>query len=194
MKYDINNFKFQIICVCFDEDCNKFEKEYIKKFNTISPNGYNLMDGGNNSRHHPETIELIRKNLKGRVTCPMTDDIKRKISESSKGHKVSEETRNKISNTLKIKIQSEENIQKRINARKNISEENKLKINTALLIGVEANKKKVAQYNNQFKLIKVYDSMCEASRETKICQRTISKVCNNIKYCKTAGGFIWKFV
>ena len=30
-KYGIENFKFQIICVCFDEDCNKIEKEYIKK-------------------------------------------------------------------------------------------------------------------------------------------------------------------
>ena len=30
-KYKIENFKFQIICICFDEDCNRFEEEYIKK-------------------------------------------------------------------------------------------------------------------------------------------------------------------
>ena len=36
IKYGINNFKFQIICICFDNDCNNFEKEYIKIYNTIS--------------------------------------------------------------------------------------------------------------------------------------------------------------
>ena len=28
-KHGIENFKFEIICICFDEDCNKYEKEYI---------------------------------------------------------------------------------------------------------------------------------------------------------------------
>ena len=32
-KYGIENFKFQIICICFDEDCNNFEQEYINKYN-----------------------------------------------------------------------------------------------------------------------------------------------------------------
>jgi len=48
-KYGIKNFKFQIICVCFDENCDTFEEEYIKKFNTLVPNGYNLKTGGKSS-------------------------------------------------------------------------------------------------------------------------------------------------
>jgi group I intron endonuclease len=45
-KYGIENFKYTIICICFDEDANKYEKEYICKYNTLYPNGYNLQSGG----------------------------------------------------------------------------------------------------------------------------------------------------
>ena len=45
-EYGIDNFKFQIICICFNEDCDKYEEEYIIKFNTIVPNGYNITNGG----------------------------------------------------------------------------------------------------------------------------------------------------
>lgn len=56
-KYGFINFKFKIICICFDEDCNKYEEEYIKKFNSLAPNGYNLMTGRGNSKHNPDTIK-----------------------------------------------------------------------------------------------------------------------------------------
>lgn len=64
-KYGIENFKFKIICICFDSDTNYYEIDYIKKYNTIYPNGYNLQEGGNNRKHNPITIELIREKLKG---------------------------------------------------------------------------------------------------------------------------------
>jgi group I intron endonuclease len=72
IKYGRDNFKFKIICICFDEDCNRYEEEYIKSFNTISPNGYNLRYGGNNSHLHPDTIKLIKSKI--------TDEYKEKMS------------------------------------------------------------------------------------------------------------------
>lgn len=46
-KYGKENFKFSIIRFCFSkEELNEKEKYYIKKYNTISPNGYNLTPGG----------------------------------------------------------------------------------------------------------------------------------------------------
>jgi group I intron endonuclease len=65
-KYAIENFKFQIICICFDEDCNQYEEEYIVKFNTISPNGYNLESGGNNHKCHSETKKKLSEMNKGK--------------------------------------------------------------------------------------------------------------------------------
>jgi hypothetical protein len=59
-KFGLENFKFQIICICFDNDCDQFEIDYIKKFNTLVPNGYNLDGGGNQLKTiHPRTIELL---------------------------------------------------------------------------------------------------------------------------------------
>ena len=191
VKYGVDNFNFQIICVCFNEDCNKFEKEYIKKINTISPNGYNLMEGGNNSKHHPETIELIRASLKGRITCPITDKIRKKMSEVKMGtknynygKKMSEEQKKKISNKLKGK---------KINRETYIVSENQLE---GLAKGRlnNPNKKKIGKFDNDNNLLEQFNSISEASEKTNISRQTISKVCNNILSYKTAGGFIWKFI
>ena len=59
-KYGIENFEQEILLVCKDDrqitpkgedtelDC--FEKQFIKQFNTLYPNGYNLTEGGNNNK------------------------------------------------------------------------------------------------------------------------------------------------
>ena len=65
-KYGVKAFKFQIICICFDEACNQLEIEYIKKFNTLAPNGYNLESGGKNHTHHPDTIKKMSELHKGK--------------------------------------------------------------------------------------------------------------------------------
>jgi group I intron endonuclease len=41
-KYGSDNFKFEVIIICFDEDVKHYEQSYIKKYNTIVPNGYNI--------------------------------------------------------------------------------------------------------------------------------------------------------
>jgi group I intron endonuclease len=46
LKYGIQNFKFQVIIICFDESTSELEKEYIKRNNSIVPNGYNITPGG----------------------------------------------------------------------------------------------------------------------------------------------------
>ena len=58
-KHGIDNFKFKILCLCFDDDTNKYEIEYIKKYNTLYPNGYNLLIGGNNKKHNEYTINIL---------------------------------------------------------------------------------------------------------------------------------------
>lgn len=188
VKYDLNNFKFQIVCICFDEDCNKLEKEYIKKFNTLSPNGYNLMEGGDNSKHHPDTIELIRASLKGRITCPKTPEINLKKSISMRGDKnhnfgkkMSEEQKNKIRDKLK------NNRKNYIVTKKQLEGLAKGRINNP-------NKKRIGKFNNEEKLLEEFNSISDASKLTNISRQTISKVCNNIIPYKTAGGFIWKFI
>jgi group I intron endonuclease len=49
-KYHKKNFKFYIIEECSGKELNKKECFYIKEWNTISPNGYNFIDGGGKQR------------------------------------------------------------------------------------------------------------------------------------------------
>ena len=56
-----------------------------------------------------------------------------------------------------------------------------------------ANKKKVEQYTKDGILIKVFDSILEASKCTGVARANIINCCNNKPKYKTAGGSIWKF-
>lgn len=101
-KYGIENFEFKIICVCFDEDCDRYEDEYIKKFGTLAPNGYNLRGGGGNKgKHHPDTVKLMSEKLKGRnkgkISYVMTPEIRQKISKALKGRVLGTEWRKNVS-------------------------------------------------------------------------------------------------
>lgn len=59
-KYDKKNFKIEVLSVANSRnELDAKEHEYIIKFNTLSPNGYNLKDGGNSSTYS----ETARKNM-----------------------------------------------------------------------------------------------------------------------------------
>lgn len=61
-------FDFEVICTCKEEDLNELEIFYIKKYDSCNPKfGYNIDLGGNGS---------------GR----MSEETKRKLSESKKGN------------------------------------------------------------------------------------------------------------
>lgn len=99
-KYGICNFKFELICICFDENMIEIKDEYMIRYNTMVPNGYNVRAAGNIGRHSEETKRKISNTLTGR-SSPLkgkpgrkrkhTEEEKRKISESMKGKKQSVE-------------------------------------------------------------------------------------------------------
>jgi group I intron endonuclease len=198
-KYGIENFNFKIICICFDEDCNRFEEEYIKSINTLSPNGYNLKAGGKNSKHHPDTLKKMSESLKGRAGNVMTPELRKKLSECHKGEKngnfgkpMSEEQKNKIRQTILNKNNKEE-------SNKNNKEELNKKISDGVKKWLEKNpnkinRKKVGKYDKEDKLIEVYKSTLEAGKENNIHHSVIGKVCRGVKSYKTAAGFVWKFL
>ena len=45
-KYGWNNFSFYILQECPPEDLDRKEVHWIKKMNSLSPKGYNILDGG----------------------------------------------------------------------------------------------------------------------------------------------------
>ena len=99
------------------------------------------------------------------------------------GRELSEETKQKMSESHKGKYHTEE-------TRHKMSENNGMKNK----FGSECpNSKKVAQYNKQSnELIKIWDSMHDVERELGIANSSVSKCCRG--KLKTAGGYIWKYV
>jgi group I intron endonuclease len=158
-KYGIYNFEFKLICICFDNDMDKFENDYIKKYNTLVPNGYNLREGGNGGRHNEETKKKISESLKNR-----TDII---YSKNQLGRPHTEEIKKKISNSLKGRKLSKESIQKR---------------NQKLI------KYKVFQLNKDEKIINTFNGYTEAAKSVGTSKVNIWGACNG-KYKTSKGYF-----
>ena len=193
-KYGIEKFKFQIICICFDEACNDFEIEYIKKFNTLAPNGYNLESGGGNSKHHPDT--------------------KKKISEASKGRKASAETRTKISlnSPNRGKKFTEEEIQALSIAKKEMWQKKRddgtyddfvkkvysHRKNEGMFKKGQAkiydNRKAIGKYNKDGTLLETFTSTVDAAKVLGVDASRVSKVCRQLKGFKSINGFILKYL
>ena len=133
-KYGRNSFKIDILQF-FNSKKEAFDaqEKFIKLFNTLSPNGYNIdIKGGSRPTNSPneETKEKIGKANKDHKH---TDEAKRKFSEARKGkkfseihksnlskaligHKVSSETKEKIGKANTGKIKSQETIDKAVNS------------------------------------------------------------------------------
>jgi len=45
-KYGIDKFHIEILKECPNNELNDYEKAYIKEYNSVAPNGYNLTYGG----------------------------------------------------------------------------------------------------------------------------------------------------
>ena len=165
-KYGKDAFDFKLICICFDEDLNWYEIDYMKKYNTISPNGYNLREGGNSGKQHEDTKKKISDTLKDKYA--KQEIISKKVF---LGKKLTDEHKAKISKGGKGLVRSEE-------TRKKITENSK--------------KYKVLQYTLDGGLINTYDGCVIAANAMGTHKSKISAACRG--KLKTYKGFVWKYV
>lgn len=117
-KYGKENFSREIIAIAYSKEAlDKLEIEFIKMHNAVlSDDYYNLSYGGENSmtglHHSDETRQKMSLTQKGRL---VPEETRKKISNSLKGDKnpnygkpKSEETKQKLSKSKKGHIDSEE--------------------------------------------------------------------------------------
>lgn len=127
-KYGKQKFSVELVeKVESSEKAYKLEQYYIEKYNTKSPNGYNLTNGGDGifgwevtEKYRQECSDKVKQLHKekkvGMYGKTHTEETKKKMSESSKGkpkpwligRKVSEETKEKIRQVNLGKTHSEE--------------------------------------------------------------------------------------
>lgn len=135
-KYDRKNFIRNIVAIAYSQkELNELEKQWINNYNAVNDNSfYNIAKGGQynpwNEKTQEEILEIRKKisnTLKGRK---LSEETKKKLKETSSGRKHTEESKLKMSNAQKGKKLSKETIQKILNSRKwyKPSEETKRKI------------------------------------------------------------------
>jgi len=142
-KYGKDNFTIETLCICnTNEELDDKEKEYIKIYNSLidskGGNGYNMVDGGRYTTpvrpHTDEHKKYMSEIMKGRTH---TTETKQKISEKIKlqwqKNKINnivktiitDKRNKKISESLKGKKWSENRRNNKINKRKEMTEEEK---------------------------------------------------------------------
>ena len=129
------------------------------------------------SDEHKANISKAKKNQ------PLSEAQKAALAiicENNRGRKHSEETKAKISAANKGKQISQESRDKMSKAHKGKR--------------IESHLIKVAQYDLNGNLIKIWDCIMDASRALGIDNSRIAKCAKGEYGCKTAGGFIWKFI
>jgi group I intron endonuclease len=146
-KYGIENFKWEILCECSSiKECCEMEKFYIKTINTISPNGYNLTEGGNGGIQNDETKIKISNSLKKHYELNgWRDNVSKEVrSEAAKQAWVTKRNNGYISPTGFT--QSEESKNKMSESK---NEKNKIKwLNIKTNEKVELSLTKMAEYCN----------------------------------------------
>ena len=197
-KYGIDNFEFSVLIICFDDERFKYEIEYIKKYNSVVPNGYNLTNGGEGGGFQGKThTEEVKNSIKNKLKQKYIDnpELKEQLSERNKivmsNPEVREKIKNGILNSEKMKKMIED---KRIGNYEQIkhSEERKNKISESLKkYHATNNKIKIKQYDIDNNLLNEYTSISDASRKTSIQKKLISLYLR--RKTNIAGGFIWKY-
>jgi len=210
IKHGIDNFKFEILIICFDEDRFKYEIEYIKKYNTMVPNGYNILEGGpgggfKGKKHSEETKKRMSENMKQKyIDDP---ELKREMSERNKKLMNSVFIKNKISEGIKNSKKYQQMIlDKKVGNFNNRShpEEIKNKISESVKKYYEKDHQninnhresmaksigiKVSQYDLNHNLINSFICFADASRQTGIPKSTIKKCAKDNTINRD---FIWR--
>lgn len=205
-KYGIKNFKFQILeqKECTEEEIRQLEKEYIIKLKSLSPNGYNqtldTLHPINDIESYKKMSQTKRKNAKNVAEVDKNNNILniwRSIIDCAEDTNLNQK---KIAACCRGEVHTTEG---RIFYW--IDENNQLiipeyKIGDAFRYKGEKGttqkqktNRKVAQIDLKTQeILRIYDSIALASRETGCDNSGISKVCRGKR--SQTGGFFWKYV
>ena len=179
--HGVENFTFSVVTELPNDQLDKAEIYEISNKNSLSPNGYNIREGGSRGKHSQKSIEKIRASHLGKTH---TDETKEKLRQLNLGKKHTPESKEKTRRAMLGKPKTKEAIEKAAKARTGLKRSNEDKERMSLSRQIE-----VEQWSINGTYIRTYPSIKMATIETKC--NDISKCCRG-KY-KQSGGFIWKY-
>lgn len=172
-KYGKENFSFQIIEECDLLDLDNKEQYWMNYYNSLIPNGYNMIQGGSNGAGFAKGKKVLQYTLDGIF-----------VKEYNSANQASNQTGVCHSDICKCCRGDTPRAGKYQWKYSGDDKEIKpIKIRTDFSV-LQINK-------NTGEIIKEFPSLKEASEQTHIAKSIICKVCNGKG--KTAGGFKWKY-
>ena len=198
-KHGVENFYIEELYEASkDESLDDLEILFIKQYNSMTPNGYNMVKGGSkfkddNPMYHDEIRKKVSERFIGDLNPAKRPEVKEKIRQKALGKKASDETKKKMSENngryWKGKKHSEE-------TRRKISQNHGCR---GKFGGLNPASKKVERIDkNTLIVLEVYDSIIDAIKwvheniNPNGSASNISSVCHG--HQKTAFGYIWKLV
>ncbi|NJO48147.1 MAG: GIY-YIG nuclease family protein [Leptolyngbyaceae cyanobacterium RM2_2_4] len=164
-KYGKEKFTIEILVICNSlKELNEQESIFIKKFNTLAPNGYNLTSGGEGKTFSEESRSKISNAKKGKA---YSEQFKKMRSESQTGKNHSDDTKKKMSDSAVGKLKTDSH-------RANIS-----KSKTGISLSAEHRESIRMTLQKPIKCdqtAQVFDSASAAAKELKIGKSTIIKI------------------
>jgi group I intron endonuclease len=189
-KHGFEKFDWTIIYYAKDKnDLDETEKYYIKFFKTMSPkHGYNMTYGGEGGQHPIEIKQKISKSLQGRI---FSDETRKKLSLSLKGKYTKERSSwwgRKHTDDERKKIGDAQKGDKNHMYGKKATAETRKKMSASHKGELHWNHKKVICVNTKV----VYISAIDASEKTGVDNSSIGKCCKGQR--NNAGGFRWEYI
>lgn len=200
-RYGANNFTHEVIEWCTKENVDDREKYWIEYFRSIGKAEYNIADGGHGFLGEYVSCKSGKSNKgktpwnKGKKDCYSKETIEQ-MSQSRLGRKISDETKSKMSETHRGFRHSEKSKQLMSMSKigHEVSDETKEKIRNkkmGTVMPYESSIKKSLGNVHCIETDAVYDFASQAARETGISVSNILRCCHGSR--KTAGGLHWEF-
>jgi len=175
-KHGKKNFTKDVLLnniTCIDE-LNKLEREYISKYDCISPNGYNLDLGGTNKGRMSDATK--QKMIKSKKGMPHTEKQRIASIKSHTGLKLSEATKKKIGDANRGRPSS--------NKGKKMPKGHSDKMRK-IMTGKIMNKKKIEILDTITNEIIACDGVVDGASKLNVSNGTISRLTTGkIKYIK----------
>lgn len=193
-KCGIDNFSFEIIEKIEDSLLNEREKYWIKKNNSMSPNGYNLTEGGEGTKGYSRIQSQEEKEQKSQKMLEHWKNNPQKREEYSKRTSQlweNEEYRQKVTESNKKFYQEHPDMFKGENNPmygKHHTEEALQKMKNY----AATRKLKIAQLDKDtLEIIQVFDGVKDAEKALGASHGWLSKA---VRQDKIAYGYKWKFI